>query len=128
MYQAKVDTLTNVVGTEAIVNIPIEADSTFTWERTTYTLTQNASQTRDTVVIPDVSVQITDTGSGRNLQQLPVNINDLAGSAQLPFVLPVERVFAARSTIQVTFTQNQAVDVYQGLSLVFHGYKTWLLS
>lgn len=109
------------------VNVNIEADSSFIWERATYSADAGAlaaTQTDSSRVIPAIDIQILDTGSGRNLQQSPIRINQWAGTAELPFVLSVERVFRPTSTIQMTFFQRQAVDIYE-VQFVMHGYKEW---
>lgn len=124
-YQAKVAQI-NANG-QVVININIESEADFVWERTTYSLTGNQTQTRDTVQIPALAVEIRDSGSGRNLQDQPVQITDMAGSAELPYVLSSERIFKANSTINVIFTNTQATDQYQGLTLAFHGYKIWKL-
>lgn len=124
-YQTKVATLA-ASGT-ATITIDIEADSSFIWLKTTFSVTANTAATRNTEIIPAVTVQINDTGSGRLLQQEPVQISDMAGSGILPFILPVPRTFKPKSTIQVTFINKDTVAQVVDLSLVFHGYKQWRL-
>jgi len=123
-YQTKVASL--AAGATTTVTIDIEADSSFIWLKTTFSITGGITHTRDTVQIPALTVQINDTGSGRLLQQQPVLVGDMAGNGELPFILPVPRTFKPKSTMQVTFINNSP-DQYIDFSLVFHGYKQWKL-
>lgn len=70
---------------------------------------------------PDVDVQITDTSSGMTLFDRALPIWMIAGTAELPYLLPTPRVFPASSTISVSATNNDggARDIY----LAFMGQK-----
>ena len=109
--------------------VPVEADSTFVLVKMAYFADiAGAAQTDSTFVVPLVTVSITDTGSGRNLQQNPVPIDAIAGRGQLPFVLPVPREFQANSSIQCTFSNFSAATTYANLRLMLIGYKKYFLS
>lgn len=128
IYQAQF--LALIPEQDSTITIDIEADSSFVWLKTTYLVNNNVGDlTQETVPVPDLTVQITDTGSGRNLQQAPVQIETMAGTGRLPFILPIPRTFKPKSTIQVTMTNDQpnGGDTYNGISLVMHGYKQWKL-
>lgn len=125
LYQAKAATLTP--GQSVTTTVDIEADSSFVWLKSNYFVTVGAAapQQEATRVIPNLNVQINDTGSGRLLQQEPVPISSMSGHEGLPAILPVPRIFMPKSTIQVTFTNESTAETYQALSLVFIGYKQW---
>lgn len=100
--------------------IQIQADSIFKWTKGTYYCDiGGAVFTDSTRPIPQVRIQIQDTGSGRVLFNNPVPIANIFGNGQLPFILPVERVFAPRASIQVTAINFSAASTYNiGLSFI----------
>lgn len=109
------------VSTQAIA---IQADSAFKWTKATYLATASPAVglTDSTRIIPNCSIQIVDTGSGRQLFNSAVPIPSIFGTGQLPFILPVERIFMPRSTMSVTVTNfdNAATTL---LKLSFIGSK-----
>ncbi len=110
-------------------NISIEADSEFILVKYAYVADMlGAAQTEGTQVIPLVDVYVTDSGSGRNLQNKGVPISALAGRGQLPMVLPIPRSFKPSANISVTFRNESAGTTYNGLKLCLIGYKRFLMS
>jgi len=111
----------------ATVSLSVEADSTFVWTKAAYYADANpiAAQTDSTRVIPNVLVSITDSGSGRNLQNKPVPLNCYGGHDGLPFVLPVAREFKASSSINVSIV-NVSTVVFNNLKFCLIGYKKFL--
>lgn len=105
--------------------INIEADSDFILQKLTYEADlAGVAQTHATRIVPNVTVQITDTGSGRQLMQNPIPIPSIFGSGELPFILPNPRLFMRNSTIQVAFTSFEAA-VTPTIRLSFIGYKVY---
>lgn len=110
-------------GTSANASIQIQADSDFKWIKATHESNiANAGQTNDTRVIPLVTIQITDTGSGRQLMSAATPIENIFGTGLLPFILPVPRIFRARSTLAVAVANFDAANTYN-LRLSFVGTK-----
>lgn len=107
-------------------SIEIQADSDFVWQKAAYTASLDLGTTQEaqTRVLPDVTVQLIDTGSGRNLLELAAPVPSIFGTGQLPFVLPIPRLFFARSTIQVQVNNYNTADDYD-LRLSFIGYKAY---
>lgn len=106
-------------------SIEIQADSDFVWQKAAFFADlAGAPQTDSSRVLPLVTVQLVDTGSGRNLLELAAPITSLFGSGELPFVLPIPRLFFARSTVQVQISNFSAATAY-GLRLSFIGYKAY---
>ncbi len=125
IYTARTSTAL-AAGASQTVNINLEADANFTAVKMAYFADiAGAAQTEDTKVVPLVRVEIQDSGSGRNLQQIAVPIDSLAGRGNLPFVLPIPRVFSANSTIKVTFTNYSAATSYANVELSFIGFKSF---
>lgn len=102
-------------------NIQIQADSDFVWKLGAYfarNLTAGADPTLDTYPVPPITVQIVDSGSGRNLFNQAIPINQTFGTASLPFVLPTTRIFRARSNIQFSVSNDGSDDYSIVLSLI----------
>ena len=105
--------------------INIEADSDFILQKMTYEADiAAAAYTFTTNPIPLVTIQIIDTGSGRQLMQQPIPINSFMGDGKLPFYLPNPRKFLRNSTIQIAFVNFDAAIVYN-IRLAFIGYKIY---
>lgn len=105
--------------------INIEADSDFILQKLTYeTDIAAAAYTFTTNPIPLITIQITDTGSGRQLMQQPIPVNSFIGDGKLPFYLPNPRKFLRNSTIQIAFVNFDAAITYN-LRLAFIGYKIY---
>lgn len=109
--------LAAAVGATAVANISIQADSDFQWEKSTHFCDAGAYATESTRVIPLMSVQIQDTGSGRNMFNTPISIVAISGPGQLPFILSRPKIFDANSVIQVTFVNLVATATNIELAL-----------
>lgn len=103
--------------------IQIQADSAFRWNKAAYFATiANAAFVLSGQPVPNVAVQIVDTGSGRQLFNASVPVPSVFGRGELPFILPVSRIFKERSSIAVTVTNFDAAVTYN-LRLSFIGTK-----
>lgn len=121
-YVSRITTL--APGATASDTINIQADSEFNWVKTAfYASISNAGQTESSKVIPNVTVSITDTGSGRNYQDKAVNLQCMAGSEGLPYVNPIVNVFNPKATVVITYTNNSGSDTYSEISLALQGFK-----
>lgn len=101
--------------------IAVQADSDFKLIKLAHFSNNHASitnQTESTRVLPLVTVQIIDTGSGRQLFNAPVPIPAFMGDGRVPFILPIIRIFKARTSIQINFVNYDtaiAYDIYFAL-------------
>lgn len=121
VYSINFDALN--AGTTADGNIQIQADSNFKWLKSAFYATiADASFTWQGQPIPNVTVQITDSGSGRQLVDRPVPVPSIFGLGVLPFILPVPRIFQARSNISIQVSNFDAAENYN-LRLMFIGTK-----
>ncbi len=101
----------------------IQADSDFLLSKLAVTADIAAAvQTDSSRVVPLCTLLITDTGSGRNLMNQAVPIPAFFGNGSLPFILPRQRIFVARSVVTVTVTNYDAAATYN-LRLSFIGEK-----
>lgn len=106
-------------------NINIEADSDFYLQKLSFFAdVAAAAQTDSSRVLPLVTIQITDTGSGRQLFSSETPIPAVFGYGSIPFILPNPRRFAANSVISIAYTNYEAVNTYQ-LYLAFIGMKIY---
>ncbi len=124
-YIYEAETLIIAVGALANDTIQIEADSDFILQKLTYESDiAGATQTESNRVIPNVLVQLTDTGSGRQLMQNPIPVPSFFGIGAVPFILPNPRLFMRNSTIQIAFTSFEAA-ITPTVRLAFIGYKVY---
>lgn len=125
-YSALVSSLAS--GASQSASISIEADSEFVAVKYSYFVDiAGATQTDATKVVPLISMELTDTGSGRSLQNIALPIDTIAGRGDLPFILPQPRRFKAKSTIQFRFTNYSAATTYANIYFVMSGYKVFTL-
>ncbi|NIT36972.1 MAG: hypothetical protein GTN49_10825 [candidate division Zixibacteria bacterium] len=103
--------------------IQIEADSDFLIQKLAYFSnlddTQVTVQTQD---VPLATILIVDTGSGRQLMNIPIAIGALFGDGRLPYILPTPKLFTKNSRINVTVFNFGAVN-YEDLWINFEGKK-----
>lgn len=111
------------VGATVNGNFQILADSDFKLIK----LTALAQAGGGTSAFPNASVQINDSGSGRNLFSAPVPIPNVFGQGILPFILPIPRIFKARSNVIVTVANIDPVTALEALHLSFIGTKIFQL-
>lgn len=104
----------------------IDGDSDFWLVKTTvFANVANDGTTDSSNVLPGVSVLITDTTSGRQLMNEAVPLPNVAGTARLPFIWPIVRLFTAKSTIKVDFFNFTDNTTYTVLELSFNGIKAF---
>lgn len=102
----------------------VQSDSNFLWqEACLFADIAHAAQTQSSQVLPDVTVLIQDTASGRQLMSAPVPVSSIFGlNGSLPFLLPTPRFFRAQTQVVVSITNNSAASTYD-LQLAFIGTK-----
>lgn len=101
-------------GASATSQISIDADSNFFAVKfNCFATISGAAVTSDTRPLPLVTLQITDSGSGRNLLNTPLPLPVICGYAELPGILPINRLFRGNSTITLQFTNYSAVTTYR---------------
>ncbi len=124
-YIYEAEALALVAGANANDIINIEADSDFILQKFAYEADiAAAAYTFTTNPIPLITIQLIDSGSGRQLMQNPIPVNSFMGDGQLPFILPNPRKFLRNSTIQVAFNNFDAAVTYN-IRLAFIGYKIY---
>lgn len=106
---------------QTIINI--QADSDFELMQINAQGNKNgASEPWPNNILLPFTIFITDTGTGRNLMQAPIPVNMLSGRGELPFILPQDRIFEAKSTIQLQW-QGYGAGTYDNIYVGFIGAK-----
>lgn len=124
-YIYTAESLALVAGGNSNAIINIEADSDFLLQKFSYEADIAAAAfTFNTKPIPLITIQLIDSGSGRQLMQNPVPVSSFMGDGQLPFILPNPRKFLRNSTIQIAFANFDAAVTYN-IRLAFIGYKIY---
>lgn len=114
--------------TSAVGNFQVQADSSFKWVKAAYFADIAAAiQTDSSRVVPLATVQITDSGTGRSLFSSAIPIASFFGTGQLPFILPVQRIFAPNSNVAITVANLTAATTYN-IRLSFIGTKLFQMS
>lgn len=118
-----INALVLAAGGTFIGNINIDADTDFKLTK----LSQmsdiaGAPQTESTAVIPLVTMDVRDAGSGRTLMNIPIPMGAIFGAGRLPFILPVPRIFTSRASIAITLANYSAATTYN-IRLAFIGTK-----
>lgn len=105
----------------------VDGDADFFWTKfTAFADTANDGTTYSAQELPDVTVLITNNATGRNYSNNPVSLPSLAGTAQLPFILPMVTYWQAKATITIAVANVSDNKTYTRLQLQFHGIKAYL--
>lgn len=113
-------------GVVSTVTQQFDQVTVFKWVRTTfYCDIAGAVQTDATRVLPLVTLKITDAGSGMSFMNNAVPLFDLAGAAELPYVLPTPQFILANAVLQFTAANISAATTYANLQVQLHGYKLY---
>lgn len=130
-YTYEVDTLANyptgiVPAGNAILTFNIANDSDFFWSMSACVGVSGADGTTDAnALLPLCNIMIVNTVTGRQYMNAPVPVNNIFGSARLPFVLPVQTLWPKQSTIQLTIQNVSDNTTYSNLQFSFLGIKAF---
>jgi hypothetical protein len=118
-------TLTVVANSPATGAIQIQADSDFELQKLSFFADiALADQEQATRVLPLVTLQLTDTGTGRQIFNTPISIPAIMGDGQIPFILPTVKTFAPNSSVQVSLANYSAATDYN-IHLALIGSKVY---
>lgn len=114
-------------GATARDQINIDSDSNFHWMKgSCFGAVASAGQTDSSRVIPLINIQLTDTGSGRQLFSNPVPISTFFGTGEIPMILPLTQMFKPNSTIICEFENFDAAQTYTDVRLLLIGFKEFV--
>ncbi|MBT9174235.1 MAG: hypothetical protein DDT21_02647 [Syntrophomonadaceae bacterium] len=112
-------------GATVTQNIAIQADADFEILQLTYASDiAGGANTNNVFSVPNVSILLIDSGSGRQLSNIPIPLQGFFATARDPFIMPLVRRLSARSTLTVTITSFEAVNT-NNLTLNFIGAKVF---
>lgn len=123
------DFLNLAAGATATGQIQIQADSDFELQKLTF-FAERIGQpppTESTRELPLVTIQITDSGTGRTLFSRPTPVPSIMGDGRIPFILPTTKVFTKNAAV-VVVAQNYAPGAAYNLRLSFIGTKIFTYS
>lgn len=116
-------------GAATAVTIQFDQNSTFNWLRTTFSVDKtNAALTINTLIIPFITLQITDTGNGMSFMNAPIPVYAMAGvEGNLPYVLPTPQLVQPNASYQFQIasfsTAGGGNETYTNFRLQLHGYR-----
>lgn len=111
-------------GATANGQIQLQNDSDFELEKLSqFSDIAGAAQTADSRVLPLVTVQITDTGTGRQMFSAAVAIGAIMGDGQIPFVLPTTKRFTRNASLAFQVSNFSAATTYANVRLNLIGAK-----
>jgi hypothetical protein len=112
-------------GSPAVLTFNIAGDSDFFWTKfAVFALVGGAATVDSENQIPAVTMLLINTTTGRQYSSSAVPLPNMAGSGQLPFILPQIVLWKAKATIQIQL-QNEGNAAYSNLHLSFHGIKAF---
>jgi hypothetical protein len=107
--------------------IQFDQNSSFNWLRTTYSVNiTGTAEEASLLVLPLVTLQITDQGNGMSFMNSPIPLYTIAGGqGSLPYVLPTPQLIQPNASFIYQFTSYAAGggSTYINLQVQFHGYR-----
>lgn len=115
VYTANFGTVEAAATKEQSVNI--ESDSQFQLQKLTYFCTDSAGtqQSFNSRILPNMTLGIVDSGSGRSMFKEPVPISSICGTGEFPHILATPKLFKANSIITLSinnFNPQNYTNVY----------------
>lgn len=107
---------------QLIVNVQITNDSDFVILATNLV---SYSAVGVLVVAPDYTIQLLDTSSGRQLQDVPTHVSNVTGTGQLPYIWPEPYLLKGGGTLAVTLINPTALAALASVSFI--GYKVFYM-
>lgn len=113
--------------TSSAAQFLVDSGSYFLWQQGVYEFDLNsAAYTYSTRPMPNYSITINDSGSGRNLQNTPVPIGARFGAVEKPVTYLLPYLFAPAATVQVQVTNFDAAVANGDLRLAFIGQQVFM--
>lgn len=112
----------------SLINIDADSDFycvAFSYQASIITANLGALVTEATNVIPLVTLQINDTGSGKSLSNIPISLGAYAGDGKRPYRLVRPRVFLSNATVQLNWASYVVAGSVYRIDWVMHGYKVY---
>jgi hypothetical protein len=118
-------TATLAAGVSVTQSFNIAGDSDFFWTKfCVFAEVGGAATTASAAQVPDVTMLLINTTTGRQYSSSATPLANMAGNGQFPFILPMITMWQAKSTISVQLA-NQGNAAYTNLQLSFLGIKAF---
>lgn len=102
----------------------IDQSAYFVWCKTTYFATiANGSTLDGTRIIPNMTVQLTDSGAQKQLYDVPQPVSNIAGYGGIPQILEQPYLFKPNSNVSGAFTNFDAAVTYVNFYFTMIGYR-----
>lgn len=116
-------------GASTVLSFNIAGESDFFWTSAQVEALEGSDGTTyDAAVKPSVYTTITDNYTSQPLMNNPVPLAAIFGTGQLPFILPIRKVFFAKATVKVQLQNYSDNQTFSQLDLSFTGVKAYLAS
>lgn len=106
--------------------LQFEADADFLIQKHAYfiDIVPLFGQTLGSQPVPLIDVLIIDTGSGRQMTNVPTPLTTYFGDGRLPYILPTPKLYtkATRLRVEINNFGNQAYSFFE---ISFHGKKVF---
>lgn len=105
----------------------VDGESDFFWDKATcYVDAANDGTSYSAQLVPGILVTIIDTTSQRPLMNNPTPIANVFGTGQLPFILPIRKIFFSKATVKITLQNITDNHTYTRVDVAFIGIKAYL--
>lgn len=113
-------------GISTNVSFNIDGDSDFFWTKlAAFAMVASDGTIVTSEQLPSVTLLIQNTTTGRYYMSGAVPLANIAGSARLPYILPMVTYFPAKASIGITLQNVSDNTTYSQLYLSFHGIKAF---
>lgn len=114
-------------GASTTLTFNIDGESDFFWDKAAvFANIADDGTTYLENILPSVNVTILDTNSQRPLMNNPTPVSNIFGTGQIPFILPIRKLFYSKATVKLTVTNVTDDDTYSRLDFSFIGIKAYL--
>ena len=103
----------------------IAGDSDFFWTKFAVCALAASGDAATITAPPAVSMLLTNTTTGRQYSSFAVPLPNMAGTGQLPFILPQITMWQAKSTIVAQLLNLSSDTTYGNIFLSFEGIKAF---
>lgn len=105
----------------------IDGESDFFWDKATVSaLVASDGTSYSADLKPAVLITIVDSISQRPLMNNPAPVGNLFGTGQLPFILPIRKLFYSKANVKLQISNYSDNSTYSHLDFSFIGIKAFL--
>lgn len=114
-------------GNSTTLTFNIDGESDFFWDKASVmAMAASDGTTYANALKPSIYVTIVDTNSQRPVMNNPTPIANIFGTGELPFILPIRKLFFSKATVKITLQNYSDNSTYTQVDLSFIGIKAYL--